>query len=309
MKRPHTHPYHLPHEEIATFIDGTVGEIDKARIRVHLQSCADCREAYRYAVRFRGSHDGLPVDESPSAEVVAAAKAIAERSPRQRRRANRDRRRTPRLNPAGRAVVAAAVVAVFVAAVLWLRPIPAMFDPYSVELAPVTRAMITASERNPLVLPGVENDIDPSPATLRSGPAPISRELDNSLSVLAVAYNGESISKHEVQWLIAGYLATGQLENARVYITNARARYDNDTDLMILEGVLAYNDSDLERALGMFEAVLERNPGDVVAVFNLAVVASEMDDERAKSMFERVLDLAPGSPLARRARTMLSTPN
>lgn len=309
MKRPHTHPYHLPQEEIASFIDGTVGEIDKARIRVHLQSCADCLESYRYAVRYRGAHDGMPADDTPSAEALSAARTIAERNQRQGLTVGRPRwRRLPRLNPVGRVVFSTTAAAVFVAAAFSLRPGPSgdAFDPYSEGLAPVTRAMITASERNPLVLPGVENDLGPTPATLRSGPAPITRRLDNSLSVLAVAYNDESVSSDEAQWLIGGYLATGQIENARVYIANARVRYAEDSDLVILEGILAYNDNDLEVARGIFETVLKRDSENVVAVFNLAVVVSEMSDARAGSLFERVIKLAPGSSLAGRAEAYLS---
>jgi hypothetical protein len=309
MKRPHTHPYHLPHEEIASFIDGTVGEIDKARIRVHLQNCTDCLESYRYAVRYGGAQEGMPADDTPSAEALSAAKAIAERNQRQRLPVGRPRRRRlPRLNPVGRMVFSTAAVAVFVVAVFWLRPGPAgdAFDPFSEGLAPVTRAMISASERNPLVLPGVENDLGERPATLRSGPAPITLRLDNSLSVLAVAYNDESVSSDEAQWLIGGYLATGQIENARVYIANARARYAEDTDLLVLEGILAYNDNDLEVARGIFETALRRDSENVVAAFNLAVVASEMGDARAGSLFERVMKLAPGSSLAGRAEAYLS---
>jgi tetratricopeptide (TPR) repeat protein len=311
MKRPHAQEYHSSHEEIASFIEGSTGEIDTMRIRAHLQSCDRCLEAYHYAVRYRGMHDDLPADDAPSREAVRAAKAIAQRD---YLRDNLDRRGKRRwiatLTPAGRVAFSAAAVAVFAAAVLWLRPI-AMgedFDPYSQELTPVTAAMVTASERGQLVLPGVEGSLGSAPATVRSGPAQITRRLDNALAKLAIAYNDGDLESDEAQWLIGGYLATGQLENARVYLEDARGRYPDDRDLVVLEGLLAFGRDDLDGAAGHFESVLREEPGNAVAAFNLAVVKMESGSTtEARELLERVQNLVPDdSPLAARAGTALA---
>jgi hypothetical protein len=310
MKRSRAKVYHASHEEIASFIEGSTGEIDTMRIRAHLQSCDRCLDAYRYAVRYRGMHDDLPASDAPSREAVRAAKAIAQRD---YLRDNYDRRGKRRwianLTPAGRVAFSAAAVAVFAAAVFWLRPFALGdgFDPYSQELTPVTTAMVTASERGQLVLPGVENDLGSAPATVRSGVARITRPLDNALAKLAVAYNDGALASEEAQWLIGGYLATGQTENARVYIEDAHGRYPDDRDLLVLEGMLAFGQDDLERAAELFESVLQEEPDNVVAAFNLAVVKMESeDDAAARELFERVRDLAPESPLAARAGAALA---
>jgi len=309
MKRPHAQPYHPSDEEIASFIDGSMGQIDDLRVRAHLQGCEDCLEAYRYAVRYSGAHGETPAADLPSTEALQAARAIAQPDRPQHTHAGRGKRRwLGGMSPASRAVMAAAAV-VFVATAVWLRPIPGGdgFDPHSPDLAPVTLAMTAASDRNTLVLPGVEFDLGAAPATVRSGPAPITRELDNALSRLAVAYNDGALASDEAQWLIAGYLATGQVENARVYIEDARVRYPKDLDLVILEGILAYNDDDLGRAEGSFEAVLTADAGNALAAFNLAVVRAESGDPAgARLLFSRVQELAPGSTLAGRAAIAVS---
>ena len=103
MKRPHAPEYHSSYEEIASFIEGSTGEIDTMRIRAHLQSCDRCLEAYRYSVRYRGMHDDLPADDAPSREAVLAAKAIAQRDYIRENYNRRGKRRwIANLTPAGR---------------------------------------------------------------------------------------------------------------------------------------------------------------------------------------------------------------
>lgn len=311
MRNSHTRAYHPTDEEIASFIEGSVGEIDGARIRVHLECCDRCLEAYHYAVRYRVVHKDMPVEDAPTVQALRAAKAIVERDYRRKNFDRRGRRRwVGNLSPAGRAILSASVVVVFVLAVVWLRPISvgSGFDPYSDSLAPITRVMVTASQRNPLVMPGVENALGPAPATLRSGPVPITPQLDNSLSRLALAYNSGSLTSDEVQWLVGGYLATGQNENARIFVADARRRYPKDVDLVVLEGLVAYSGDDLERAAGLFEEVLGEDAGHAVAAFNLAVVKRETGREaESREWFERVQNVAPGSPLAERAIAALSS--
>jgi len=309
MSQSENNNYHPSYEEIASFIEGSMGEIDEARIRVHLDCCDGCLETYRYAVRFTGTNEGLSLGDSPGKEAVRTAKAVAER---QYKHKHFDRRRKRRwlsgLTPAGRTLVATAIVAVFVVAVVWLRPMPGGgFDPYSDSMVQVTDALVTASERNPLVIPGVESEISSAPATVRSGPAPVTPSLDNTLSTLATRYNEGKVSADEAQWLIGGYLATGQLENARVYLEDAVTRYPGDPDIRVLEGMLAWSGNDVERAIDRFESALREDNIHLTATFNLATVKMETGDvDTARQLFERVIQMAPDSPLAVRAKTGLS---
>lgn len=309
MKNSDDQAYHLSHEEIASFAEGATGEIDSLRVRAHLQGCNFCLDAYRFVVRYRGAHDELPPEDAPGHEALRAAREIARSNTGSGRHDRRGKKVwVGRLNPAGRALVASAVVTVFIAAAVWFRPLPGgeVFDPNAEGLAPVTRAMAVASGRGQMVLPGVEGILKAAPPVVRSGSAPITRELDNALARLAVAYNDGSLASDEAQWLIGGYLASGQNENARVYIEDACRRYPGDLDLLVLDGVLSYGDDDLERASAQFEAVLAGDGKHAVAAFNLAVVRAEQGDPAgARLLYERVRDEMSGSPLAARATSAL----
>jgi hypothetical protein len=308
MNKSENNHYHPSYEDIAAFVDESLGEIDEARIRVHLDCCERCVETYRYAVRFTGMHAGVSVDDSPGREAIRAAKAVAGRQYRRHNFERRGRRKwLAGLTPAGRRMVAFALVAVFVAVVLWLRPMAPGFDPHSDSLAPVTQALVSASSRQPLVIPGVESEIGPGPAPVRSGPITLSTSLDRSLTELATRFTDNSLSGAETRWLIAGYLATGQIENARAFIEDARTRRPEDRDLVVLEGILAYSDNDLRRSAELFESVLRENDRHPTALFNLAVVMQETgEQDRARELFERVERLVPDTPLAARAKLSLS---
>ena len=310
MKNPHEQAYHLSHEEIASFAEGTTGEIDSLRVRAHLQGCDFCLDSYRFVVRFSGAHDDSPSGDMPGSDALQAAREIARHDAVRGHQDRRGKRGwAGRLNPAGQALMASAIVAVFIAAAVWFRPLPGGegFDPNAEGLAPVTRAMAVASGRGQMVLPGVEGLLEAAPVVVRSGSAPITRELDNALARLAVAYNDGSLASDEAQWLIGGYLASGQKENARVYIEDACRRYPGDLDLLVLDGVLSYGDDDLDRASARFEAVLAEDGKHAVAAFNLAVVRAGQDDPAgARLLYERVRDEASGSPLAERAESALS---
>jgi tetratricopeptide (TPR) repeat protein len=261
-------------------------------------------DSYRYAARFTGANEGLVLDDAPDAATVGAVKALAGGP---NRPARTGWRRLAGLTPAGRTAVAAAIVTVFVAAVLWLRPGGGEFDPYSDALAPVTDALINASERNPLIIPGVEDEISTAPAAVRSGPAPVTRSLDEALSALAIEYNRGANSPDEAQWLIGAYIATGQLVNARVYLEDASRRYPSDPDVTVLAGMLAWSDSDLGRSAELFSVALEAEPNHPTALYNLAVVRLESGDtEGARELLERVTRLLPDSPLSSRAGQVLS---
>ena len=304
MKNPHEQAYHLSHEEIASFAEGTTGEIDSLRVRAHLQGCDFCLDSYRFVVRFNGAHDDSPPGDMPGSDALQAAREIARHDAV---RGHQDRR--GKRGWAGQALLASAIVAVFIAAAVWIRPLPGGegFDPNAEGLAPVTRAMAVASGRGQMVLPGAEGLLEAAPVVVRSGSAPITRELDNALARLAVAYNDGSLASDEAQWLIGGYLASGQKENARVYIEDACRRYPGDLDLLVLDGVLSYGDDDLDRASARFEAVLAEDGKHAVAAFNLAVVrAGQGDPAGARLLYERVRDEASGSPLAERAESALS---
>jgi len=300
---------HPPTQILAALIEGTLGEIDTACTRAHLSTCGLCLEAYEFAVRSRvaGVDQAGP---APSQAALRVAKQIAENG---YRRTNFDRRGRGRwlagIGPMGRFGVATAVIAMFVAAVFWLRPVSdhgVGFDPRSELHAPIATAMVDASSRQPIVFPGTEDDLAQSTTAYRSGPVKVTASLEKSLAALAELYTGGQASSDETQWLIGGYLATGQLSNARIYLDDARRRFDNATDFLLLDGLLAYHESRLEEARSSLETLVAADSPPVVAVFDLGVVLWEVGErEAARARFKEVIDLAPSSRIAGKARNML----
>lgn len=305
MKEPHTNDnIHLSPEDIAVFVEGAAGGFESARTSAHLSTCESCFEAYQYALRFAAG-GAAEADGAPGQRAVRAAKRIAGGG---HRRPHFDRRGARRwiasIGPHGRFGLAAAGFALFIAAVVWLRPVPVGegFDPRSELYAPVTEAMIRTSERNVLVLPGVENRIGDDPAVYRSGAATTTADLDASLFRLSEDYWDEGVSADAAQWLISGYLATGQLDNARSYVEDARKRYPDETVFVALDAVVAYGENDLAKAAELLRSALEADPENVLYRFDLGVVLRESGDSSgARAAFERVREVAPNTPLAARA--------
>ena len=306
MKKPDVGTsFHPGHEVLTAFIEGSTGEIDEARVQAHLACCETCVAAYDYAVEHRGRPDKIEPDLAPSRLAFLTAEAVAKRD---YQRARFDPHGWPgramRIGPAERLAIAAVVIAIVAAAVFLLRPFPVGrgFDPRSHRLSPITEAIIAASERGPLVLPGIEVALGSEPLRVGSGPVPVPAAMEESLARLAEAYNRGKLSPDEARWLISGYLVTGQPDKARSSLDDARRRYPYDLDLAVLEGVLGYREYGPEVAGEWFEWVLQRDPDNRVTLYNLATVMGEMGDaERARKLLQRLAEIAPDSPLGRRA--------
>jgi tetratricopeptide (TPR) repeat protein len=302
MKKPDVGTsFHPGHEVLTAFIEGSTGEIDEARVQAHLACCESCVAAYDYAVEHRGTRDRIEPELAPSRLALLTAEAVAKRD---YQRARFDphgwRGRMMRIGPIGRAAIAVVVIAIVAAA--GLLPVGRGFDPRSHTLSPITDAMIAASQRGPLVLPGIEDALGSDPLRVRSGPVSVTVALQESLTKLAEAYYRGKLSPDEARWLISGYLVCGKSDKARSTLEGARRRYPYDVDLAALEGVLAYREYGPDVSAEWFEWVLQGDPDNRVALYNLAAVTGELGDtERARELLQRLIEIAPDSPLGRRA--------
>jgi Flp pilus assembly protein TadD len=94
----------------------------------------------------------------------------------------------------------------------------------------------------------------------RTGFVQADESITSALSGLTAAYSRHP-NADVAHWLISGYLATGEVEKARLYIQDARLRFPEDSRFLVLDGIVAYRTNDLDRA----EKELEKRTHEVVA--------------------------------------------
>ena len=74
----------------------------------------------------------------------------------------------------------------------------------------------------------------------------------------------------------------------------------------MLEGVIVYREGDGRRAEALWKSILEREPGNVLARFDLALLLAE-EGRKAEAIphLQRVVRESKSQPLTRRARALL----
>jgi len=130
--------------------------------------------------------------------------------------------------------------------------------------------------------------------------------ITNALSGLTRAYR-QNPNPDVAQWLISGYLATGEVESGRLYINDARLRFPGDSRFLVLDAIVAYRTNDMDRAENLLRAALDANPRDGAALLNLALVQYESGQwDSARRTLQMVRTEFAGSPLEARANTLIS---
>lgn len=280
-------------------------------MNLHLAGCRRCFDLFRDAAIYTGSlaektgefdtdpglvEDGLRVamDPSLSQGMVRKAGAFLAGSPARR--------------PAWY-ITAAAVITLVMISILWFSQerdrksnLPATI------LDPVVAAVTEASSRGSFVLPGGESGVDSGIYVYRSGYIRIDEPLARSLRYLNEVYMGDDPPADAASWLIAGYVATGQIDIARDLAADARRRDIRDIRLDNLEAVIAVLDGDYQKADSIFGEILSSYPDDAPAAINYAISLSNRGrDEAARNILSRVIAADPGSPLAGKARSLISS--
>ncbi|UCG52415.1 MAG: hypothetical protein JSW58_02360, partial [Candidatus Latescibacterota bacterium] len=246
---------HNPHptvEDIARLIEGRLGEIDRARVVAHMRTCKGCFEKYQDSAVLQGLWEtGAPGFDSTK-ELVRAGGHVTARDSDTVDTGRVERPSVSRSwfkRPAPVAAVAAALVFVVVGG-YWLGSrdrsgIPAL-DP-SV-LTPVKAAVETASGWGPIILPGGEDGVGNNGSIYRSGYVRLDDPLNTSLTLLYEEYQRGSPSQDVAYWLVAGHVATGQIDAARDFVADARKRYPNDQRIVVVEAIVAYLDGEYDRS-------------------------------------------------------------
>jgi len=288
---------HLTDEQLAALADESMGEAQRAFLEEHLRQCRSCHEAYRETVRYRAMVMADPsVFRAPDAAVVMA-RAIA----RPAGKASAGLRPRSVLLP--RLAFGMAAAAVVVASLSLWQSLSHRQDRW---IEPLQQAAASASAEGSIVLPGVEGTVSATSAHHRSGFVQRNEVIGNALTELSRTYNQDA-SPEVAHWLISGYLATGDVETAGMYVQNARLRYPEDARFLVLDAIVAYRSDDLERAEKLLQTALGADPRNGAAMLNLALVQYEGGQwDSARRTLEMVRSQFAGSPLETRAATLMA---
>jgi tetratricopeptide (TPR) repeat protein len=289
---------HLTDAQLAGLADESLGDSERSFLVEHLRTCEDCHAAYRDTIRYRAIMlADSSVFRAPDS-LLDLARRVAKPS-RPERTAPRLRWFEPRL-AAG--LCAAAVV--FTAGVVWYTHRQPASS--SLWLPTLKQAAASASADGSIVLPGVEGVVAATQAEHRTGFVQADESITSALSGLTEAYS-QHPNADIAHWLISGYLATGEVEKARLYIQDARLRFPEDSRFLVLDGIVAYRTNDLDRAENLLREALNANPHDGAALLNLALVQYENGQvDSARRTLQMVRSEFAGSPLEVRASTLMS---
>ena len=301
---------HLTDEQLAALADESMSEGDRALLIEHVRSCNACHDSYLDAIRYRAILlADATVFRAPD-EMIRLARSIAkpakwsvgydavERHPRAEHR----RRWFAPPVLAGAAVVVIAISAI----ALWQSGIRIGGNRYELYFSPLQQAAMSASVEGSIVLPGTEDAAAVTSPLHRSGFVATDETIAAALAQLMRAYR-EDANPEVAQWLISGFLATGDLEQARLFAEDARLRFSDDARFLVLDAIVAYRSEELDRAERLLQAALEADPQNGAALLNLALVQYETGQvETARRTLELVRSQFPGSPLEARAQTLIS---
>lgn len=295
---------HLTDEQLAALADGSMTETDRALLIEHVRLCNFCHDSYLDTVRYRAM---LVADASifraPDA-VVRLARSIPSRHNEVRSSTRTEARRRWFAPPALAGLAAAALVVAAVA--MWQAGIRPGGNRYDAYFSPLQQAAVNASNEGSIILPGTEETAASASTLYRSGIVPVDENIASALAQLTHAYR-EDANPEVAHWLISGFLATGDLEQARLFAQDARLRFSDDARFLVLDAIVAYRSEEFDRAERLLQAALDTDPNNGAALLNLALVQYETGRiDSARRTLELVRTQFPGSPLEARAQTLIS---
>jgi hypothetical protein len=205
------------------------------------------------------------------------------------------------------ALAGAAIVVLVMVVAQWRPLMPGQQPHYTAYVDPIREAVTNASTSGAIVIPGGETAVATSTPLHRSGRVDPDPVITEALRELTRAYSDRRTSPDVAHCLVSGFLATGQLDNARVYVQDARLRYPDDLRFIVLDALVAYRSNDMPRAERLLQIALQTDPHNGAALINLGLVQYEQGHwDLARRTFEIVRTRFAGSPLEARAATLLS---
>lgn len=288
---------HLTDEQLAALAEDSMGEAQRSFLIEHLRQCDTCHDSFQDTVRYRSILlADASVFRAPD-EAIAMAKRISRDGKAHARTRSFFR---PQF---GYALAAAAVVVA--AGAVWYSGIRSD-DRNDRWFEPLQNAAASASAGGSIVLPGAESAAAVTSPLHRSGFVERNDAINSAITELTRTYR-ENADPDVAHWLISGYLATGDVEAAGIYVQDARLRFPDDTRFLVLDAIVAYRSNEMDRAERLLQTALGSDPHNGAAMLNLALVQYEMGQvETARRTLELVRSQFPGSPLETRAATLIS---
>jgi anti-sigma factor RsiW len=305
-----TSEWHLSEEQLAMLVEGNAGEGESALLREHLKKCPDCTAAFEDVAHYRAIWQADASVFRASDDLLALAERVPSREPA---RARREPLAVPSFWRSWSPVMGTAAVAVVLIAALsiWQPGIlPGRLGSgagYADLLPPLQQAVAVASMEGSIVIPGGEGAASTTSPMHRAGIVAQNEIIASSLDRLASVYHEHPGNSDVAHWLISGYLATGQLDNASLFVEDSRRSFPSDIRFMVLEALVAYRLNDMNRAERLLQAAVDIDPAYGPALVNLGLVQYERGQwDSARRMFETVRTQFAGSPLEDRANALLT---
>ena len=249
---------HIPIEELARLAEGQLTPETAAEAMPHLARCRSCMAAYADAIRYRAAWLARPDAFEPPDDLMAMAQAVA--GPR-----NAPARPRASASPAPRrwAFASALAGASVLALLLWPRggSTPVLTEDVRVRLSrPGTG----------LILPGAVAPAHTEGVVMRGG--------GSGTETPGAVPETRRGPERDAYILAAGRLANDDLHGARLAVERALERSPDHRELLLLRAGIAYRESDLELASELVSRVLDRAPGDPVALADRALLRLEHGD-------------------------------
>lgn len=282
---------HFSDHTIAAIVDGS-RELNEGETH-HLANCDRCAALYAELLSDRatwlGDRSSLTVDD----DLVRDGLAVAGRTSAEGggRSAGRRFMTQPRM------VAASSLVVLLLVAGLWWMPRDADHPKAVLNSIDGIEERLVRDSASGLafVVDGFSGSVVQRNGVDAAG-------MEDALVQLSDYYNNDAMRPDIAYWLIAGYLSTGQLSNAKAYVEEALVVFPDEARLMMLAGMLAYKQSDLMTAERYLVQSLELDPNDDVARFNLAVVLLDSGHlDLGLLLLDEVVTNHSGSSLAKRA--------
>jgi hypothetical protein len=178
-------------------------------------------------------------------------------------------------------------------------------------LRPIELAAGEFSRVGEVVLPGAESYLGKDGPVFRSLNGRASQLLASSLKDLVEKFLGGSQSPDVAYWLVAGYLSSGDLRTASVYVTAARERFPKEPRLQILDAMTAYFRADFARSESLLRDVIHTGvdgPLAGIADVDLALVLRDQGRiAEARTLLLSVAERRDSGPLAERGRELAAS--
>lgn len=302
-----TSEWHLSDEQLAMLVEGSAGEGDGALLREHLRNCPECAAAFEDVARYRAVWEADASLFRASDELLALAQKVAvpdSVSARREPLADGSFRRFLSVPVLG---TAAAALVLIVAVALWQPGFYRNDRAYADLLPPLQQAVAVASMQGSILIPGGEAAAGTTSPMHRAGIVAQDQIITSSLERLSTVYRKHPDNPDVAHWLISGYLATGQLDNASVFVEDARLRFPSDIRFLVLEALVAYRLNDMNRAERLLQTAVTSDPAYAPALVNLGLVQYERGQwDSARRVFETVRTQFAGSPVGDRADALLA---